>query len=119
MTTAKERAALDELEAVDRSNRVGRTAIQAGTSAAVVTVVEYGAAYPGWDLDPWDSGIQAHFPPVFTGALFTLIAALLAWWMNRPGKAPNEDGQSVLVVALVAAAVCLALLLLLDLITIR
>lgn len=76
-------AGLDALDTVDRQNKVGRTTIQAGVSASVVTVIEYALAFPGIDLDPWDVGAQAHFPPVFTGALFVLLAALAAAWMNR------------------------------------
>lgn len=88
MTTKKERAELEALAEIERSNKVGRTTIQAGTSAALVTCIEFVAAYPGLDLNPWDPGTQAHFPPVLTGALFVLLAWAAARWMNRPISEP-------------------------------
>lgn len=81
MPTPAER--LRELVPLDREARVGRTTIQAGASAALITCLEYVAAFFDADLDPWDAGTQAHFPPVFTAALFTLGAVVVAWWMNR------------------------------------
>lgn len=80
-------AGLDALDTVDRQNKIGRTTIQAGVSAAAVTVTEYVLAYFDADLDPWADGYQDHFPPVFTGALFVLFASAAAWWMNRKPRA--------------------------------
>lgn len=77
---------LEALGTLDRQGRVGRTVIQAGTGAALVTVTEYALAYFDADLDPWADGYQDHFPPVFTGALFVLFAAATAVWMNRRPK---------------------------------
>ncbi len=74
---------LRALDVVDRSNKVGRTGIQAGFGAAMVTITEYALAYPKVDLDPWAKGVQDHFPPVFTGALFVVLAVIAAAYMNR------------------------------------
>lgn len=80
-------AGLRALDRIDRQNKVGRTGIQAGVGAAGVTVAEYVLAYFDADLDPWDAGVQAHFPPVFTAALFALIATITAAVMNRKPRA--------------------------------
>jgi hypothetical protein len=70
------------LEEMDRSNKIGRTTIQAGAAAALVTVFEFVAAYFSLDLDPRADGVQDSFPPVFTAALFTLLAWAAARVMN-------------------------------------
>lgn len=120
MVTKADKAALDELAEVDRKHKPIRTAAQGGVSVAAVTCVEFVLAYFNLDLDPRADGTQDSFPTLFTGALFVLGAWVAAKWMNRrPASEPDDEGQSVLIVALIAAAVCLTILLLLDLITVR
>lgn len=77
-------AALDRLS---RSARVGRTTMQAGIGAAVVTVFEFTAAYLDLDLDPREPGVQDTFPPTFTAAMFVIVSAIAAAVMNRRPKA--------------------------------
>lgn len=94
MTTAKERAQLAELEEIDRSNRVGRTVVQVGASAAGFTLVEYVLAFFGVDLDPIAEGVQHQIPNGVKEALIVLGAWGIARYMNRPIKEPVGDGEA-------------------------
>lgn len=91
MTTAKERAQLDELAEVDRSNRVGRTVVQVGASAAAFTIAEYVLAYFDLDLDPIEDGLQQQIPNGVKEALIVLGAWGIARYMNRPITPPVNE----------------------------
>lgn len=84
MTTAKERAQLEELAEVERSHRVGRTVIQATASTGAFTLLEYLLAYFDIDLDPVAAGLQRQMPNGVKEALIVLGAWGLARYMNRP-----------------------------------
>lgn len=73
-------AELEQLADLDRSGRVGRTAVQVGTPAALVTVGSWLARLAGLDLDP---GPGADLPAEVSGALVALVAFLIARRMNR------------------------------------
>lgn len=88
MTTKKEREQLAELAEVERSNRVGRTVVQVGASAAGFTLVEYALAYLNVDLDPLTEGVQHQIPNGVKEALIVVGAWAIARYMNRPISEP-------------------------------
>lgn len=93
MATKKERAELDALAEVERSNRVGRTVVQVGTNAAGFTLLEYALAYFNADLNPIEAGVQQQFPNGVKESLIVLGAWLLARWMNRPITEPVGEPE--------------------------
>ena len=126
MVTKAEKAALAELAEVDRSNRVGRTVVQVGASAAAFTLIEYVLAFFNADLDPIEKGTQTQIPNGVKEALIVLGAWGIARYMNRPvndseavGGGAEAGQSSTLTTIVLAALVCLALLLLFDVIHIR
>lgn len=111
------KAELEELSTIDRQARVGRTAVQVGIPTAIVGVGTWAARLAGIDLDP---GAGVDMPAEVVGYFIALVTIAIAWSMNRTKSDDGgEAGQSVLVMALVAAAVCLVLLLALHVIHIR
>jgi hypothetical protein len=71
---------LDALAAVDRSSRVGRTAVQVGTPAAIVGIGSWLARLADLDLDP-AAGVD--LPADVAGYFVALTSTAIAWLMNR------------------------------------
>jgi hypothetical protein len=77
---APTRRDLEAVGALDRSNRVGRTAVQVGTPAAAVTLVTWLCRLGGIDLDP---GNGVDMPADVSAAWVGIATVLTAWAMNR------------------------------------
>lgn len=71
----------EDAQAKERSNRVGRTSIQVGTPAAIVTIGTWIARRQGLDLDP---GAGVDLPAEVASAFVAVVGTMLAYWMNRP-----------------------------------
>lgn len=71
------------LEELDRSDRIGRTALQVGIPAAIVGVGSWLARLNGVDLDP---GAGIDLPADVAGYFVALIAFALSARMNRRPK---------------------------------
>lgn len=68
---------------LDRSDRIGRTAVQVGIPAAVVGIGSWLARLNGVDLDP---GAGIDLPADVAGYFVALIAFALSFRMNRRPK---------------------------------
>ena len=71
------------LAELDRSDRIGRTALQVGIPAAIVGVGSWLARLNGVDLDP---GAGIDLPADVAGYFVALIAFALSARMNRRPK---------------------------------
>lgn len=71
---------LEDLDAVDRSNKIGRTLVQVGIPTAIVGVGTWLCALLGVDLDP---GAGRDLPAEQTGYFIAIVTGLMAWRMNR------------------------------------
>src|SRR5687767_463231 len=71
------------LEDLDRSDRIGRTALQVGTPAAIVGIGSWLARLNGVDLDP---GAGIDLPADVAGYFVAVITVALAWRMNPKTK---------------------------------
>lgn len=65
---------------VARSSRIGRTAVQVGIPAAIVTIGVWAARLAGVDLDP---GPGTDLPPDVVAAFVAVVGTGIAWRMNR------------------------------------
>lgn len=74
---------LEPLKALDRSNRLGRTAVQVGIPAAIVGIFSWLARLKGIDLDP---GEGTDLPADVAGYFVAVIAYGISVVMNRPPK---------------------------------
>lgn len=74
---------LQQIEDMDRTGRVGRTAVQVGVPAALVTIGTWLARLADVDLDP---GPGTDMPTQVAAAFVALIGVGLAWWMNRGSR---------------------------------
>lgn len=77
----------EPLEALDRSNRIGRTALQVGIPAAIVGIGSWLARLRGVDLDPGE-GID--LPADVAGYFVALIAFGISARMNRRPTPPPD-----------------------------
>lgn len=76
--------AIAGLGELDRSDRIGRTALQVGIPAAIVGIGSWLARLNGVDLDP---GAGIDLPADVAGYFVALIAFGLSFGMNRRPKA--------------------------------
>lgn len=79
---------LDDLAAIDREGRVGRTAVQVGIPAAIVGIGTYFARLADLDLDP---GAGRDMPADVVAYFITVVAFGIAWRMNRR---PTDQGDT-------------------------
>lgn len=73
---------LDDLAAVDRSGRVGRTTTQVGVPAALVVIGAWAARLADLDLNPLP-GVE-EMPADVVAAFVAILTVALARRMNRP-----------------------------------
>ena len=85
--------AVEELGELDRSDRIGRTALQVGIPAAIVGIGSWAARLADLDLDP---GAGVDLPADVAGYFVALIAFGLSARMNRrpkPDPGSREPGS--------------------------
>lgn len=71
---------LEDLGSLDRSSRIGRTAVQVGTPAAVVSICTWLARLAGLDLDP---GAGVDMPAEIVAAWVAVASVGMSLRMNR------------------------------------
>lgn len=71
---------LEELGALDREGRVGRTSLQVGIPGAIVVIGTWAARLAGLDLDP---GPGVDMPADVVAAWVVVVTIAAAWRMNR------------------------------------
>ena len=86
-TEVVHRADLEAVADLDRSGRVGRTAVQVGVPGALVVIGSWAARLAGLDLDP---GAGTDLPADVAGAFVAVLGVLLAVHMNREPDPPKE-----------------------------
>lgn len=68
---------------LDRSDRIGRTALQVGIPAAIVGIGSWAARLAEVDLDP---GAGVDLPADVSGYFVAVLAFVMAYRMNRKPK---------------------------------